>query len=326
MRPASIATAGSGRMGRSIALAYAYAGERVVMLDMKARSAADYAVQQREAAAEISTNLQTLQRIGVIEAETMAIIAERVSYCPFAQAEAHLQRAELVFEAVPEITAVKQDAFKQLEAALRGDCVVASTTSTMLSTQLSQFFSRPQRFLNAHWLNPAYLIPLVEVSPHSATADAALQLVIASLQRIGKSPVVCKPSAGYIVPRLQALVMNEAARLVEEGVASAEQIDLATRLGFGMRYAAMGVLEFVDFGGVDILHHANRYLAQHVSAQRFAQPEVVNTLMRDGHTGLRAAQGFYDWRTADVDAYRDQVLKRFTEMLRQQQLLRPPVL
>ena len=109
-----------------------------------------------------------------------------------------------------------------------------------------------------HWLNPAYVIPVVELSTHPGTAAAVLARAKALMESIGKLPVVCGATPGYIVPRLQALVMNEAARMVEEGVATAEEIDKATRYGLGLRFAALGVVEFIDFGGADILHHASR--------------------------------------------------------------------
>ena len=94
---------------------------------------------------------------------------------------------------------------------------------------------------------------------------------------IGKLPVVCGVAPGYIVPRLQALVMNEAARMVEEGVATAEEIDRATRYGLGLRFAAIGVVEFIDFGGADILHHASREMAGSIDAARYAAPPVIGT-------------------------------------------------
>ena len=119
-----------------------------------------------------------------------------------------------------------------------------------------------ERFLNAHWLNPAFLIPLVELSPGARTDPAVTARLKAMLEAIGKVPVVCAARPGYIVPRIQALAMNEAARMVEEGVASAEDIDKAIKYGFGIRYAVLGMLEFIDFGGGDILYYASRYLTE----------------------------------------------------------------
>ena len=149
--------------------------------------------------------------------------------------------------------------------------IIASTTSTILVDDLSGAVEHPARFLNAHWLNPAYLIPLVEISPGAATDPAVTARMKPLLEGIGKVPVVCAATPGYIVPRIQALAMNEAARMVEEGVASAEDIDKAVRYGFGFRYAVMGLLEFIDWGGGDILYYASRYLEGALAATATAR-------------------------------------------------------
>ena len=101
----------------------------------------------------------------------------------------------------------------------------------------------------------------MELSTHAGTDPAVLVRTRALMEGIGKLPVVCGPTPGYIVPRLQALIMNEAARMIEEGAATAEEIDKATRYGLGLRFAAIGVVEFIDFGGTDILHHASREMS-----------------------------------------------------------------
>ena len=115
-------------------------------------------------------------------------------------------------------------------------------------------------------------------------------------------PVVCAARPGYIVPRIQALAMNEAARMVEEGVASAEDIDKAIKYGFGMRYATLGMLEFIDFGGGDILYYASRYLTQALGDERYAAPEIIERNMREGHIGLKTGKGFLDYSTLDIEA------------------------
>ena len=191
---------------------------------------------------------------------------------------------------------------------------MASTTSTFLVTELAALTAHPERFLNAHWLNPASLIPLVEVSRGPATRDAAADQLLDLLRMAGKTPVMCAPSAGYIVPRIQALAMNEAARMVEEGVASAEDIDTAVRLGFGLRFSVLGLLEFIDWGGGDILYYASRYLASALDP-RFAAPDVIARNMEQGRNGLRDGQGFYDYAGVDVDAYRMQRLEQLRDRL-----------
>jgi 3-hydroxybutyryl-CoA dehydrogenase len=135
------------------------------------------------------------------------------------------------------------------------------------------------------------------------------------LRAIGKKPVLCKPIPGFIVPRLQSLVMNEAARMIEQGVASAEDIDTAIRYGFGPRYAAMGVLEFVDVGGLDILYYASQYLAASLQDQRYAAPDIVRSYMQQGRQGLKTGQGFFDYQNKDIASYRQALLGRQVALL-----------
>ena len=139
-------------------------------------------------------------------------------------------------------------------------------------------------------------------------------------------PVVCKASPGYIVPRIQALAMNEAARMVEEGVATPEDLDKAIKYGFGFRFAVLGLLEFIDWGGGDILYYASRYLAKSLGNDRYVAPEIVERNMREGRIGLRTGQGFLNYDNLDLDAYRRERLKAFVAMLGQLDLIHPPVL
>ena len=318
-----IASFGAGRMGRGIAHTFAYAGHPMLLIDSKARDAADTLAARAAALAEIDTSLKTLAALGVFDDALRARMLARVQFVPFAQAAAALAQADVVFESVPEVLEAKRAAFASIGRHVRADAIVASTTSTMLSTELAGLVAGPERFLNAHWLNPAYLVPLVEISPHPGTLPAVVERLKAMLEAIGKKPVVCKAAPGYIVPRFQVLFMNEAARMVEEGLATAEDIDKAIRYGFGFRYATMGVVEFIDYGGLDILYYASRYLAGTLDP-RFAAPPVIQKFMQEGRIGLKSGQGFFDYREVDVPAYRADVQERQVALLRQLGLVPAP--
>jgi 3-hydroxybutyryl-CoA dehydrogenase len=316
-----IAAVGAGRMGRGIALAFAYAGHDVALVDLKVRN--DWNRLREEALAEMQASLAMLAELGAMPADAVGRVMSRIKVHP--QTEARLlAQAEIIFEAVPETLEAKRDAFARICELAAPDAVLASTTSTILVTDLVPLVTRPERLLNAHWLNPAYLIPLVELSTHPGTASDVVNKVRGLLEDAGKVPVVCGPTPGYIVPRLQALIMNEAARMVEEGAASAEDIDKATRYGLGLRFAAIGVIEFIDYGGNDILYYASEYLARTVSAERYTAPQNVQRLMHEGHLGLKSGRGFYDYRSRDTRAYRKDVLDRTLRELRQSGLFRPP--
>ena len=309
------AAVGAGRMGRGIAIAFAYAGHRVALIDLKPRPAADWARLQSEAQAEITQSLNGLAQLGAVTPAQVDAIAARVEYVDAAGAPAALAGAELVFEGVPETLDAKRDAFAKLSAWCTARAVLTSTTSSMGVGQLAQLVQGPERFLNIHWLNPAYIIPVVELSTHAGTAPEVLARAKALLEGIGKLPVVCSDAPGYIVPRLQALIMNEAARLIEEGAATAEEIDKATRYGLGLRFAAIGVVEFIDFGGADILHHASREMSASIDAARYKAPAILDRLIADGRLGLKTGSGFYDYQGRDIPAYRRDVLARTLGML-----------
>lgn len=311
-----IVAIGAGRMGRGIALAYAIRGKRVAIVDFKPREPQAYEALRQDIHHELVLTLRQLAELGMFAPELAEVHLSNISIHSLDEAEAVLATAQIVFEGVPETLDAKRDALGRIGAAVADDAIIASTTSTMLASDLETMVRLPQRFMNAHWLNPAYIIPLVEISAHPGTDPAAVQKLKASLALIGKVPVECACSPGYIVPRLQSLVMNEAARMVEEKVATPEQIDLATRYGLGFRFAAIGVLEFIDYGGNDILYHANNYLAKNLDANRYAMPDIVRRYMQEGKNGLRSASGFHSYEGVDLEAYRRDVLARALAMLR----------
>ncbi len=322
----TIACLGAGRMGRGIAVAFAYAGHAVTMIDVKARSTEQFAALQAEALGEIRKTLASLARFGLLAEDDAEAVVARVSVVPAQDMTAALTYAGTVFEGVPEVVEIKREVLAQASKCVGPGIIIASTTSTILVDDLSGVVEHPGRFLNVHWLNPAYLIPLVEISPGAATDPKVTAQVKAMLEGIGKVPVVCAATPGFIVPRIQALAMNEAARMVEEGVASAEDIDKAIRFGFGFRYAVMGLLEFIDWGGGDILYYASRYLEGALGSDRYRAPDVISRNMRDGRIGMRTGAGFLDYSGLDVDAYREQRLAALVDMLRHFGLARPPVL
>jgi len=324
---AVIAAVGAGRMGRGVAIVFAYAGHPVRLIDVKqGRTADDFDRLSKNAGAEIRATLQMLVELGLAPEGSVETIASRVSIVDRAGAGDALADAAVIFEGVPETLEAKRDAFDLIGGAAPADSIVGSTTSTILTDELQAMVSHPERFLNAHWLNPAYLVPLVELSPGEKTDPAVVDRLKALLEGIGKVPVVCKASPGYIVPRIQALAMNEAARLVEEGVATPEDIDKATKYGFGFRFAVLGLLEFIDWGGGDILFYASRYMKDAMQDDRFAAPKIVEDNMAAGRIGLSAKAGFLDYSDMDIEAYRKGRLAGFVDMLTLLGATRPPVL
>jgi 3-hydroxybutyryl-CoA dehydrogenase len=319
-----IVALGAGRMGRGIGHVFAYAGHRVDILDFKARAPEEGVLLRDAALAEIGANLALLRDLGVLDEAQRQSILGRIRVLPLADAPAALAAADFIFEAVTETLEAKRDALARACAHARPGAVIASTTSSMLADTLAALVTQPARFINTHFLNPAYLIPLVEVSPAQTTAAGTCDAVKALLEVAGKVVVRCAPSPGFIVPRLQAAAMNEAARLVEEGVATPEDIDKAVRAGFGPRYTAMGVCEFIDYGGLDILYYAAKSMARALDAPRYEPPAIVERLMQEGKRGARDGEGLYDWRGRDLAAYQRELVGRFAALFAHLKLLPPP--
>ncbi|MBV8836321.1 MAG: 3-hydroxybutyryl-CoA dehydrogenase [Alphaproteobacteria bacterium] len=321
-----VACIGAGRMGRGIAVVFAYAGHEVTLVDFKARDDAAFARLADDARGEVRNVLGTLASFGLFDPAAVDTLMQRVSVTPERDAQAALASAAVIFEGVPEVLDLKREALARCARLAGPRPIIASTTSTILVDDLSGALAHPERFLNAHWLNPAFLVPLVEVSPGRHTDPAITARLKALLESVGKVPVVCAARPGYIVPRIQALAMNEAARMVEEGVASAQDLDKAIKYGFGIRFAVLGMLEFIDWGGGDILYYASRYLKGALGSERYAAPEIVERNMAEGRTGLRSGAGFLDYEGLDREAYRRERLKAFVELLGHFGLNRPPVL
>lgn len=320
-----VACIGAGRMGRGIAHAFAYAGHEVRLIDGKPRDGAALRKLFADAEAEIRGTLQSIASLGGFDTAAIDGIMARASFYGFEDISKALQGVRFIFEAVPETEEAKREALAVVDKAADEDAIIASTTSTFLSTELSALSGRPRRFLNAHWLNPAFIVPLIELSPTKETDRAVVEEFKALLTSIGKVPVECSASPGYIVPRIQALAMNEAARLVEEGVATTEDIDKAVKYGFGFRFAILGLLEFIDWGGGDILYYASRYMSDAMNDKRFEAPKIVHDNMTAGRNGLRDGKGFYDYAGMDVGAYRRERLSAFLRALKEAGLARPPV-
>lgn len=321
MSSKKIAIAGIGRMGKGIALAFAYAGYPVLLIDSEERSGGDFAELKSISIEELISELQFLSDIEVIGDEQVKSISERIHIIDKLEAQEKLAQADFVFEAVLEVLDIKQAVYTWLNEYISDATIVSSTTSTMSANDLSEFVEGKARFVNAHWLNPAHLMPLIEVSPGDKTSQQTVDAMKSLLEGIGKVPVVCKASPGFIVSRIQAVALNEATRVVQEGVASAEDVDKAIKTGFGIRYATLGLLEFIDWGGGDILFHATNYLGENLSEQRFSVSDIVRDNMANGRNGLRDGIGFYDWKSLNIEDYRRGKMTEFVRLLQHRELM-----
>jgi 3-hydroxybutyryl-CoA dehydrogenase len=205
-----------------------------------------------------------------------------------------------------------------IEAAARPDAVIGSNTSTLPIGGLAANLQQPQRFLGVHFSNPAPFIPGVELIAHAGTDEAAVVAAEELVARTGKLSARVSDQAGFVLNRLQYVLLKEAASLVEEGVASAEDVDIVVRTTFGYRLPFFGPFAIADMAGLDVYAAGFRTLAEHYG-ERLDPPAVLTQLVADGHYGVKKDGGFVIGAgdSAPLVAYRNRAYARLGQLLRE---------
>ena len=274
--PAVVGVLGGGRMGAGIAHAFLIAGARVHVVERDTAAAA--AARERVEAA-LTRSAQRGMRIP--DADTLTTGTDTDAFA----------EAGLVIEAVPEDRALKLDALARIEEAVRGEAVVASNTSSISIGALAASLRRPQRFLGLHFFNPVPASALVEVVTGADTAPEVVTRATRWVEAIGKTAVVVRDAPGFASSRLGVALGLEAIRMLEEGVASARDIDTAMELGY--RHP-MGPLRTTDVVGLDVRLGIAEELERAYGA-RFTPPALLRDLVAQGHLGRKTGRGFYEW-------------------------------
>ena len=277
-----IAVVGSGYMGGGIAQVFALAGREVRIADVSA----EHAARSRE---RIIAEAADYAGRGLFPEDAAERIAARVSAA--ASIEEAVQDADFIEEAVPEILALKHETLARVSAAARAGALIGSNTSTISIGTLAEAVVAPERFLGVHFSNPAPFIPGVEVIPHASTRAGAAAEVIGLLAESGKLGVEVADVTGFVLNRLQYALFSEAARLVEEGVASAEAVDTITRTTFGYRLPFFGPFAIADMAGLDVYAFCYRSLSEGYP-ERFAAPDALSERVADGALGVKSGRGF----------------------------------
>jgi len=294
---------GGGLMGAGIATKFALAGYEALILEITPERRATIP-------AVVEGILQELRAAGVIDAAAATAASARIRLVDGLPA---LAAASLVIEAIPEVLAMKQGLYRELEAVLAPGTLLASNTSGFMPDALSAGLARPERFLITHFWNPPHAIPLVEVVPGTRTAPATVDQAVAVLRGIGAEPVVLRKAVpGFIGNRLQFAIMREALHLVRTGVADPETVDTVMKASLGRRYGIVGPFEAADLGGLEtFLRVAQHLLPEMASDGR--ELEVLQARIDRGEKGAASGQGFYQWTAERREAVRQ---KRITHQLK----------
>ena len=303
--PKEITIIGAGRMGLAIAQVMATAGCSVNLVSRNASTL-------YKSMEEIESNLKFLWNLERLDTPVKTIIG-RIT--PEKGISEHIFDCEFLFEAIPEDPELKKKLFSELNPHLKEKTIIASTTSTINLSTFKGIFAKPDRFLITHWLNPAFIMPLVEIAVGEETSKDTAEQMKAFLKEIGKIPVVLKDSPGFILARFQTGIYNEAARILEEGIASAEDIDTVSKIGLGFRLMGFGALEFVDLGGLDILYYTGQFLYSVLRKDQFKTPDLVMEKMKKNEIGPRTGKGIYDFSETDTRKLFESRYHGFLELL-----------
>lgn len=312
LRPDELRTAaiaGAGTMGAVNAGLLARAGLRVFLLD-RTEEILHRGMAALEASQDSLVAAGRLTRREAREAETRVTAVTTL--------EAACVDVDFFLEALPEDAAVKKDLLARADALCPPRAVFVSNTSGLSITDLASATRRPERFAGMHFFNPPHVVPLVEVVRGERTADETAAFLLAAARAWGKRPVLLRREVpGFLANRLQFAVFREALHLLEQGFASAEDIDTAMTAGPGLRWGILGPLRIADLGGLDIFHVISGYLFGELSAGR-RPPDLLGKLVAEGRTGAKAGGGFYEYRDGEaalLSARRDRILLHFLEAI-----------
>ncbi len=281
--PPRVAVVGAGTMGRGIAHVAALSGHRVALHD-------SFPGALEKARAQVEADLATGVQKGKLTD------ADRTRALENLRLEANLgdaaRDADLVVEAIVEDLDKKRTIFAALDRLAPEGAVLATNTSSLPVGLIAASTRRPERVLGMHFFNPVHLMKLVEVVVHPGTSDAARERVVETARKMGKTPIVVKDSPGFATSRLGVILGLEAMRMLEQGVASAEDIDRAMELGYNH---PMGPLKLTDLVGLDVRLAIAEHLHRELKEDQYKPPEILKKKVQAGELGKKSKKGFYTW-------------------------------
>jgi 3-hydroxybutyryl-CoA dehydrogenase len=278
----TVAVIGAGIMGRGIAHAAALAGCRTILEDLLPNAL-------RKAESEIRANLDKAVELGKVNADEAEAAFSRVEYADSVDEAA--RPADLVIEAVPEEMESKIEIFTLLDKICRPSTILASNTSSLSVTEIASVTYRAKKCVGMHFFNPVHKMKLIEVVRALETDDETLAAAVELGRRMGKEVVVVKESPGFITSRVNAMIGNEAFYMLEEGIASAEDIDKALKLGLNH---PMGPFELVDMVGLDTRLHILEYLHKTLG-EKFRPCPLLAQYVSEGRLGRKSGRGVFEY-------------------------------
>ncbi len=283
MNITKIGVLGAGTMGAGIAQVCVEAGYKVVLVDVVA-PVLDKAIKS------MNKSWNKALEKGKKTAED---IAKYTAFLSTGTSTNEFKDCDMIIEAIIENMDVKKKVFRELSEICPPDTILASNTSALSITEIAAVTPRPEQVVGMHFFNPVPAMKLVEVIPGAVTSDEVIDAVMELTVKIGKDPVKAKEVPGFIVNRILVPYMNEAAIVYQEGIASAEEIDKAMKLGAGM---PMGPLALCDLVGIDIVLMVMEYFWAEFGDPKYRPSLAFKQKVRAGHLGMKTGKGFYDYK------------------------------
>jgi len=308
-----IGVIGAGIMGHGIAQVFAQAGYHVSLMARR-RETLDKALSR------IKSNIDLFVEHDLVREDAADIVLSRIETTT--SLKEAVSEVDFVVEAVPEVIEVKKEVAQSLDSYCADHVILATITSSLSVTEISSATERPDKVVGTHFWNPAHLMPLVEVTKGDYTSDETVEFACRLLEKVGKVPAkVLKDIPGGIGNRIQVAMWREALSLLDQGVASVEDIDNAVRLTFGARLPFMGPFLTADLNGVDLILNVHKYLYQFLYNST-EPPKILKEKVKRGEFGIKTGRGFYSWTKGSAEkaiAERDRnLINAFRPFLKQQ--------
>ena len=293
-----IGVIGAGLMGHGIALNFALGGYDVYLNDTSDESL-------EKALESVGTSLETMLNVGLADEASAVAVPGRIHTST--SMEETVADVDFVVEAVFEDMDVKHEVFARLDELSPERTILSSNTSSFMSSQLAPATKRPDKVVVANWWNPPYLLPLVEIVRGAQTSDHTIDTTAGLFTKLGKQPVVLqKESVGFIGNRMQFALLREAISVVEQGIATAEDVDLVVTSSFGRRLAVAGPFEVFDLAGWDTISHIIDQLFPLIESSPDS-PALIKDKVDKGEFGVKSGKGFYNWSDDAVAELRGRV-------------------
>ena len=293
---------GAGIMGEGIVQSFAQGGLSVRLVDLNEEILG-------KSLKQIDNNINLFKEFGLLKEEP-SVISKRIKTFILENLTEAVKESDFIVEAIPEVLQLKRELFAKLDF-LPKEVIMGSNTSSLTISNITEEMSTPERVVGLHYFNPAHIMPLVEIHRGNLTTDEVVEVTREFISSIGKKPIlVRKEVPGFVVNRIQAAMARESHYLIEQGVVTPEDLDMASKASYGFRLANLGSLETADMGGLDTIYRACDNIFKHLNNST-RPSSLLKKIVERGDLGVKTGKGWHDYSgqtKSDLIKKRDRIL------------------